>query len=152
MLVLYTSGFEHLCDLTCARLKYGECRTLELIILSLVIVIPALTLLAYFVHRLRVKTPFTRVTSAGTPIELRLDIEEHDNGSWDEEDPTTENPIQDGLFYLNTPGSQSQNSPHALTPIHIPGKCSTHNPFRRVTSVSPINTPHHVSVAAAPTE
>ena len=126
-------------------------RTLELILLSLVLAIPFLTLVAYLIHRIRAKTPFSRITSVGTPIELRLDIEENNNGLWEEEDPGVENPVQDGLFYLNSPGSQSQNSPQALTPIHIPGKCSTHNPFRRVTSVSPNNSPH-LSAVDAPTE
>lgn len=106
--------------------------------------LPCIAIITAIALRFNAKTLFERVNGSGKVIDLRLDVENNFSHSSDEYDDATDE-IHNAIFFLHTPGSQrpeTLRSPDTrLVPIHVPGKCSEDNPFRRISMVSPVSSP-----------
>lgn len=129
---------------------YGLCphylclSSLELVLLCLGLAIPLTSVVLYLVYRMN-RSPFQRVSSSGKFIDLRLDIE---NGIDNETMPG----CSKSTIVLHIDSPRIQRDKYQLTPIHMAGRASVDNPFRRIATVSPVNSPHPSSFVIAEDE
>lgn len=112
---------------------------LEFFLLCVFIAVPPSTFLVYIIWRVKQRSHFERVSSSGAIIDMRLDIEDHGSEALG----TDQYHIRNGEIPLASPNAaispviMNRLTSSIFTPIHLPGRNSTDNPFRRINSPGP---------------